>query len=109
MAEYLSREVVLAAQDLKTEDVEVPEWGGTLLVRELTVSEFEHLGFLDVDLLSNFFFLMKLKHQLTNSECVPASEDGLFHLFLIYEGAVGAFEVFHNKLSFSKINHSVLP
>jgi hypothetical protein len=32
----LSREAILAANDLPTEDVEVPEWGGAVRVRTLT-------------------------------------------------------------------------
>lgn len=35
----LSREQILGAQDRKTEDVEVPEWGGTVRVRSLSGSE----------------------------------------------------------------------
>lgn len=36
---YLTREAILAAQDLPVEDVDVPEWGGTVTVRTLTGSE----------------------------------------------------------------------
>jgi hypothetical protein len=32
---YLTRDAILAADTLKTEDVPVPEWGGSVLVREL--------------------------------------------------------------------------
>lgn len=32
---YLSRDEILAAEDLTFEDVEVPEWGGTVRVRAL--------------------------------------------------------------------------
>lgn len=32
----LSREAILAAQDLKTEDVSVPEWGGVVRVAVMT-------------------------------------------------------------------------
>lgn len=35
----LSREDILHARDLKTEEVPVPEWGGTVLVRALTAKE----------------------------------------------------------------------
>lgn len=35
----LSKQAILAAQDLVTEDVEVPEWGGTVRVRTLTGKE----------------------------------------------------------------------
>lgn len=36
MTEYLTKDEVFAAQDLPTEDVECPEWGGALRVRGLT-------------------------------------------------------------------------
>jgi Phage tail assembly chaperone len=32
---YLTRDAILAASALRTEDVPVPEWGGSVLVREL--------------------------------------------------------------------------
>lgn len=35
----LSRDAILAADDRRTEDVEVPEWGGTVRVRALSGSE----------------------------------------------------------------------
>ncbi|MCI0384591.1 hypothetical protein [Streptomyces sp. CNQ085] len=36
MTQYLSAEQILGAPDLKTEDVPVPEWGGTVRVQELS-------------------------------------------------------------------------
>lgn len=36
---YLSRDAILNIEDLDYEDVEVPEWGGTVRVRGLTGSE----------------------------------------------------------------------
>src|SRR5437879_1765382 len=35
----LSRDGILAADDIQSETVEVPEWGGTILVRGLTGEE----------------------------------------------------------------------
>lgn len=35
MGKYLSREAILNAEDLVTEDVEVPEWGGVVCVKTL--------------------------------------------------------------------------
>ena len=35
MGAYLGRDAILKAAALKTEDVPVPEWGGSVLVREL--------------------------------------------------------------------------
>jgi len=35
MGAYLDRDAILKASALKTEDVPVPEWGGSVLVREL--------------------------------------------------------------------------
>ena len=39
MAYLLTRDAILQADDLPTEDVEVPEWGGTVRVRGLTGAE----------------------------------------------------------------------
>lgn len=41
---YLTREQIIAAEDLKSEDVEVPEWGGKVLVRSLTGTDRDKLG-----------------------------------------------------------------
>jgi len=38
MSEFLTREQILAAR-LKMEEVEVPEWGGKVWVREMTAAE----------------------------------------------------------------------
>ncbi len=38
---YLSRDEILAADDLRAEDVKVPEWGGMVRVRELTGTELD--------------------------------------------------------------------
>lgn len=40
----LTRETILSAQDLKSQDVEVPEWGGTVRVRMMTGAERDALG-----------------------------------------------------------------
>jgi hypothetical protein len=40
----LSREQILAAQDLTSEEVPVPEWGGTVRVRMMTGAERDALG-----------------------------------------------------------------
>jgi hypothetical protein len=39
---YLSKEAILAADDLGFRDVSVPEWGGVVRVREMTASDREH-------------------------------------------------------------------
>lgn len=39
MSKLLSRDQILKADDLPTEDVDVPEWGGTVRVRGLTGTE----------------------------------------------------------------------
>ena len=36
---HLGRDAILAAKSLRTEEVDVPEWGGTVLVRELSGRE----------------------------------------------------------------------
>jgi hypothetical protein len=41
---FLSREAILAAPDLAREEVDCPEWGGKVLVRELTAQERLDLG-----------------------------------------------------------------
>lgn len=35
----LSRQAILVVQDISTQDVEVPEWGGAVRVRQMTVAE----------------------------------------------------------------------
>lgn len=39
----LTRDAILAASDLKREEVQVPEWGGSVFVRELTADERDEL------------------------------------------------------------------
>lgn len=39
MTRLLTRDTILAAQDIQTEEVEVPEWGGSVLVRGMTGAE----------------------------------------------------------------------
>ncbi|MDQ1037275.1 hypothetical protein QFZ75_003691 [Streptomyces sp. V3I8] len=39
MTQYLSADQILSADDLAFEDVEVPEWGGTVRVREMPGTE----------------------------------------------------------------------
>jgi len=36
---YLNKDAILKAQDLDTQDVDVPEWGGSVRVRGMTASE----------------------------------------------------------------------
>lgn len=43
-AAILSREQILAAQDLRSEEVDVPEWGGSVRVRMMTGTERDTLG-----------------------------------------------------------------
>jgi hypothetical protein len=40
----LTREQIISTQDLKSEDVPVPEWGGTVRVRSMTGAERDKLG-----------------------------------------------------------------
>lgn len=42
---YLSKDDILKADDLPTEDVDVPEWGGTVRVRGLTGTERDRFEF----------------------------------------------------------------
>lgn len=39
MTKILSKSDIIAAQDLQTQDVQVPEWGGSVRVRSLTGTE----------------------------------------------------------------------
>lgn len=41
---YLNKIEILAADDLKFQDVSVPEWGGTVRIREMSVGDREHLS-----------------------------------------------------------------
>lgn len=41
---YLSKAAILAADDIKTAEVEVTEWGGTVRVRELIAEEIDAVG-----------------------------------------------------------------
>ena len=41
MGTVLSKAAILSVDDLKTKDVEVPEWGGTVRIRELTGTELD--------------------------------------------------------------------
>lgn len=45
MTTYLSRDDILNAQDFRTDEIDVPEWGGTVLVRELSAAEADKTGF----------------------------------------------------------------
>lgn len=40
----LTREAILGAQDLKSQDVDVPEWNGTVRVRMMTGAERDAIG-----------------------------------------------------------------
>lgn len=44
MTKYLSRESILDVSDIQVEELEIPEWGGTVLVREMTTAEVEHFA-----------------------------------------------------------------
>ena len=44
MSTYLSRKQIVSTQGLLTTEVEVPEWGGKVLVRELTAIEATDFG-----------------------------------------------------------------
>lgn len=45
MVEYLTKDAILGADDLPSEDVEVKEWGGTVRVRGLTATERDRFEF----------------------------------------------------------------
>jgi len=39
MSKYLTRQTILEANDIQTEEVNVPEWGGSVLVKAMTGTE----------------------------------------------------------------------
>jgi len=39
MAPFLKRDAILSCDDIKTENVEVPEWGGTVVVKMMSGAE----------------------------------------------------------------------
>jgi len=45
MSKYLSRDDILQTQGIRTDEVDVPEWGGKVLVRELSATEVTQIGF----------------------------------------------------------------
>lgn len=45
MGKYLSRDDILSTQGIRTDEVDVPEWGGKVLVRELSATEVTQIGF----------------------------------------------------------------
>jgi len=45
MGKYLSRDDILSTQGIRTDEVDVPEWGGKVLVRELSATEVAKIGF----------------------------------------------------------------
>lgn len=47
---YLSREAILAADDIPTDDVEVPEWGGTVRIRALSGTDRDRM---EADIVGN--------------------------------------------------------
>ena len=49
MSKYLSRDDILQTQGIQTDEVEVPEWGGKVLVRELSATEVTQIGFAMAD------------------------------------------------------------
>ena len=58
---YLSRDAILTANDIKTEDVDVPEWGGKVRVRAMTAIQRDN------------FELQHLKGTLKNFRALIAS------------------------------------
>lgn len=50
---YLNRQAILAANDIKTEEVDVPEWGGTVLIKAMTGTQRDAFEASIVDYSSN--------------------------------------------------------
>jgi len=45
MVDFLTDRKAILAAGFKTQEIEIPAWGGTVLVRELTADEVEQIGF----------------------------------------------------------------
>lgn len=76
----LTREAVLAAPDIAEKEVEVPEWGGTVLIRTLTKAQQVKLrkeamvaGKLDEDRLEILIFV----HGVVEPQFTPEDHDAL--------------------------------
>lgn len=73
----LSKDKILAADDLKYEDVEVPEWGGTVRVRTMTGTErdaFEE-SMVDKDKKTTF---KNVRAKLTSKTVVDENNNPMF-------------------------------
>lgn len=79
---YLTRTLILAAQDLPTQEVEVPEWGGTVLIRAMTGLErdaFESTMLVESDKETRASKLHNLRARLCAQVIVEA--DGITPVF----------------------------
>lgn len=77
----LSREQILGAADRKTEDVDVPEWGGTVSVRALSGTERDSYEAGIVQLKSDGSKVVNLKNlrgRLVSLSCVDDEGNRLF-------------------------------
>jgi hypothetical protein len=77
----LSREQILTASDIRTEDVEVPEWGGSVRVRALTGVERDAYETTIVNIRSDGSKVMNLRNlraRLVAVSCVDEDGNRLF-------------------------------
>ncbi len=79
----LDRGAILGAQDLKTEDVAVPEWGGTVRVRCLTAAERDayeasFLSFKDGKVAQNPDAMAKVRARMVSLTVVGEAGERLF-------------------------------
>lgn len=74
---YVTRDQVLSAADIQTEAVDVPEWGGTILVRGLTGAQRDELERFSVDVKGNGRISLKLANYRAKLVSLAAvDEDG---------------------------------
>lgn len=80
MATYLTREAILAADDTLSEDVDVPEWGGTVRVIGISAAERERLmkGSMIVEGKTRRFDLPSMRVALVAAAIVDAAGIRLF-------------------------------
>lgn len=79
---FLTRDLILRALDLPTEPVEVPEWGGTVMIRSMTGAErdaFESSMLTEKEGESRIAKMQNLRARFCAS--VIVAEDGVTSLF----------------------------
>ena len=74
----LSKEAILAADDLTTKEVDVPEWGGTVRIRELTGRERDAFEEGSLDKKTRDVKMTNMRARLVAMSAIDDSGDRLF-------------------------------